>query len=54
MVDLRRLHGDLGMMSWDVFKHGVEISVGDLEGVTTSMRTAASKPTTRTMGLTAN
>lgn len=33
LSDLRRLHGDLGNMSWPVFKAGVESSIGDLDAI---------------------
>jgi hypothetical protein len=42
MVDLRRLHGDLGMMSWPVFKKGVEQTLEELDGVVSRTRTAPS------------
>lgn len=38
LMDLRRLHGDLGMMTWPVFKADVEKSIGDLESTTAEAR----------------
>jgi hypothetical protein len=38
LMDLRRLHGDLGMMTWSVFKADVEKSIGDLESTTAEAR----------------
>lgn len=39
LMDLRRLHGDLGMMTWPVFKADVEKSIGELEEATAQART---------------
>lgn len=38
LTDLRRLHGDLGMMSWSTFKEDAERSIGDLEQATSQAR----------------
>lgn len=38
LTDLRRLHGDLGMMTWATFKEDAEHSIGDLEQATAQAR----------------
>lgn len=44
MEDLRRLRGDLGMMSWPVFKRVVEVKIGELDEIVARARASSRAP----------
>lgn len=44
MEDLRRLRGDLGMMTWPVFKRIVEAKIGELDEVVAHARASSHAP----------